>query len=210
MLRLLGTALAQEHAGAAFRATSAGLTTAGGARFDRRLLDGITAAASGPVTTPARAAPADLDVDALLRSSFTALEQCCADSGAIAAAPAATRMRELSPAWFGLRSPLDAAVAGSALLGYRPDLDRLDDPWLVDDGLGSTGGGAWPVTTLWLAQWHRLRGDHERGSAHLRWVLSHVEAASMTEQVDVATGEPRGARGLAWSQAELLTALLLL
>lgn len=375
VLRLLGTALAQEHAGAAFRAASAGRPAVRG-RFDPGVLDGVTTAASGPVLMPPHPA-VDLDVDALLRSSFAAIERCCADSGAIAAAPPAapgepdygfcwqrdgaaagvalhgmatrgpadlraaaagrlaaylsfieswqelsasrvtldgravrgygdpqhdgpaatalllltagadagrflehltaietapgfdlwelrygrsfhaTELRrrallhagervpspdpslmvwEVSPPWFGLTSPLDAAIAGSALLAHHPALDRLDHPPLVDavtaleehyarrwpgggigrfpedanDGLGSTGGGAWPVTTLWLAQWHLRRGDRDRGTAHLRWVLAHVDATAITEQVDVGTGRPRGARGLAWSHAELITTLLLL
>lgn len=375
VLRLLGTALVQERAGAAFRAAGAGRSAAAVVELDPAVLHGVSAAAGGPVVAPPQRARHD--VDALLRQSFQALVACCADNGAIAAAPRAapgapdywffwqrdaaaaatallalaahgphdlraaaaervqayvafvSELEDLSagrctmtggavpgygdpqhdgaaatalvllaagapagrlldhlltlegargydlwelreghsfhaanlrrrallhaglpaapvsasrmvtsarPPWFGVTSPLDAAVAGSALLAFDPEVDDLSEPALVravtaverhyaerwptggigrfpedaNDGLGSTGGGAWPVTTLWLAQWHLRRGDRNRGLAHLDWVLARVDPVAISEQVDPRTGVPRGARGLAWSHAELVTTLLLL
>jgi len=77
-----------------------------------------------------------------------------------------------------------------------------------NDGLGSTGGSPWPVTTLWAAQWHFLHGDRGVGQGHLDFVLAHVDPAELPEQIDGFTGRPRGARSLAWAHAELVTTLL--
>ncbi|MGQ0464613.1 MAG: hypothetical protein ACT4QG_04750 [Sporichthyaceae bacterium] len=381
LVQLLGTALHQERAGAAFRAAGAGLPGPTEVPFDPQVLAGVTAAANPVAARPAPAA-VDLDVDYLLRCSFAAIERCCADNGAIAAAPrgaagepdywfcwqrdaaaAATALRTLAltgpadlrdaaavrlsayldfvggvadlsasrctmagepvrgygdpqhdgpaatalvllacgadaaprfvahllaleddaagfdlwelrrgrsvhaanlrrraltragiptelpawfrphlpavldpdPSWFACTSGLDAGVLGSALLAFDPLVEDLSDPDLIaavdgveghyrsrwpqggigrfpedaNDGIGSAGGGAWPITTLWLAQWHLRRGDRDRGVALLSWVLGHTDPAALPEQVDPATGAARGARGLAWAHAELIASLVL-
>jgi hypothetical protein len=149
-------------------------------------------------------------------------------------------VRDPEPPWFAAISGLDISTIGCELLGARSlsadagkALGRLEDAfanrWPVNaawhrtgrlghglgrfpedgnDGLGSTGGNPWPVATLWAAQWHLLRGESELGMGFLDFVLSHGAAGH--EQIDGVTGEGRGAAGLAWSAAELITTLLLL
>jgi hypothetical protein len=91
-----------------------------------------------------------------------------------------------------------------------------------NDGIGSTGGNPWPLTTLWVAQFHlRLaqRLTHlghspaeevAAGTAYLEFVVAHCQSDAMPEQLDGVTGIPRGARPLAWTHAELVTTLLAL
>ena len=79
----------------------------------------------------------------------------------------------------------------------------------ANDGLGSTGGGPWPVCSLWLAQYHLLSGQRDQGNGHLAFVLAHVDPSTISEQLDPLTGRQRGALGLAWAHAELITTLLL-
>ena len=147
---------------------------------------------------------------------------------------------DADPAWFQAVSGLDTSSIGCEVLGARsvsgaagPTLARLEqafaDRWPVNvawrrsgrlghgmgrfpedgnDGLGTTGGHPWPVATLWAAQWHLLRGEDELGRGFLDFVLAH--GGGRHEQIDGTTGEGRGAPGLAWSAAELVSAVLLL
>ena len=78
----------------------------------------------------------------------------------------------------------------------------------ANDGLRSSGGGPWPVCTLWTAQYYRAVGLHEKADGLLAFVLAHVDPSSITEQLHPVTGQPRGANGLAWAHAELITTLL--
>ncbi|MCU1602523.1 MAG: glucoamylase precursor [Frankiales bacterium] len=78
----------------------------------------------------------------------------------------------------------------------------------ANDGYGSTGGGPWPVCSLWLAQHHLHSGHRAEGEGHLAFVLAHTDPTAISEQLDPVTGQPRGARGLAWAHAELVTTLL--
>jgi hypothetical protein len=93
-----------------------------------------------------------------------------------------------------------------------------------NDGIGSTHGSPWPVTTLWAAQYHLRRAqrsahlasadplDRAREAAraldYLSFVLAHTDVAAIGEQIDGVTGLTRGARPLAWSHAELVTTLI--
>ncbi|HEY3604618.1 MAG TPA: glycoside hydrolase family 15 protein [Sporichthyaceae bacterium] len=79
----------------------------------------------------------------------------------------------------------------------------------ANDGYGSGGGNPWPIATLWLAQYHFHRGERDLAEGYLGFVLAHVDAEAISEQIDAATGEPRGARGLARAHAELVITLLL-
>lgn len=97
----------------------------------------------------------------------------------------------------------------------------------ANDGIGVSGGNPWTFATLWAAQFYlraieRLqlsREDNaagfrrtellERADGYLRFVLSHMPAAALTEQIDGQTGEPRGARRLAWAHAAAIDTLLL-
>ena len=81
-------------------------------------------------------------------------------------------------------------------------------PHDANDGLLSTGGGPWPVCTLWLAQHYRARGLHTESDGMLAFTLAHVDPTGISEQIHPDTGQPRGARGLAWAHAELVVTLL--
>ena len=81
-------------------------------------------------------------------------------------------------------------------------------PQDANDGLRSTGGGPWPVCTLWLAQHYRARGLHAASAGLLAFTLAHVDPTGISEQIHPDTGQPRGARGLVWAHAELVTTLL--
>lgn len=127
----------------------------------------------------------------------------------------------------------------------------------ANDGLGSTGGNPWPLTTLWGAQFyyrlaqelgqalasegaalplddprqvaflnhaagralvapgrpvdaaawraHLLPALVTRGDGYLSFVVAHLPAdGGVTEQIDCATGQPRGASDLSWALAELI------
>jgi glucoamylase len=127
----------------------------------------------------------------------------------------------------------------------------------ANDGVGSTGGNPWPLTTLWAAQFYyrlaqeigaaqranptralitdirqvaflnHVAGDdvvesdrplesgiwRERllpallatGDDYLNFVVRHVPLdGGVTEQIDRATGQPRGAPCLSWALAELI------
>jgi hypothetical protein len=78
----------------------------------------------------------------------------------------------------------------------------------ANDGFGSTGGNPWPIATLWMAQYHLHKGNRDLADGYLRFVVAHVDPAAISEQIDAVTGVPRGARGLAWAHAELITTLL--
>jgi len=95
-----------------------------------------------------------------------------------------------------------------------------------NDGVGSTGGSPWPVTTLWAAQHHLRRAQRrahlgevdlgreadevQHALGLLSFVTTHSGGGDLGEQIDGVTGRPRGARGLAWSCAELIVTLLAL
>jgi len=148
------------------------------------------------------------------------------------------------PEWFRTTTRLDVSVLGSALLAFdheneinHPRLaqtaQRLEThyaaKWPVNiawrraanagagigrfpedanDGFGSTGGNPWPIATLWMAQYHFHRGNRELAEGYLAFVVTHVDADAISEQIDAVTGAPRGARGLAWAHAELVITLL--
>lgn len=89
ILRMLGTALAQEQAGVAFRAAGAGYADPFAVPLDPGVLRGIDRAVS-PTSVEGPASPAvAVDPESLLRKAFDAIEACCAPNGAIAAAPKA-------------------------------------------------------------------------------------------------------------------------
>lgn len=95
----------------------------------------------------------------------------------------------------------------------------------TNDGVGSTGGNPWVFTTLWAAEFylrsiqrHAVQGNHDpesrarllkQADGYLQFVLQHGSADALTEQIDAQTGKPRGAKQLAWAQAELINALLI-
>lgn len=141
------------------------------------------------------------------------------------------------PPWFAATSRLDMSVLGSVLFAWDHDDAFFDDPALLatldafgaapgvgrfpedcNDGIGSSGGNPWPVTTLWAAQFHlrmaqrhpREPGHRLRALRHLGFVLAHVDPLHIAEQIDAVTGAPRGARTLAWAHAELIITLLAL
>jgi hypothetical protein len=413
ILRMLGTALAQEQAAVAFRAAGAGRPTLAGIALDPALLRGVDRAVAPLTLKSCTRTPADVDPESLLRKAFTAIEVCCAPNGAIAAAPparpgdpdywffwqrdgaaaalalhalarggppdlraraaalcqgylafidrlghggvpaaarvtmsgaavsgygdpqqdgpAATVLAVLTlnpaalqlarpflehlllpgprigfdlwelirgrsfhaanlrrralrlasslatgvdeqlaercrvtderpafidpaggwrhvldpqPPWFRQTSRLDASILGSALLAFDHN-NNINHPrlgetakrlaahytarWPVNvawrragnpgcgigrfpedanDGFGSTGGNPWPITTLWMAQYHFHRGERDLAEGYLRFVVTHVDADAISEQIDAVTGAPRGARGLAWAHAELVITLL--
>lgn len=149
------------------------------------------------------------------------------------------------PAWFRATTRLDVSVLASSLLARNDDDDEDHDPrlgetaqrlqahyaerWPVNvawrqtgnagcgigrfpedanDGYGSTGGNPWPIATLWMAQHHFHRGDLELAEGYLKFVVTHVDPVTISEQIDATTGAPRGARGLVWAHAELVVTLL--
>jgi hypothetical protein len=119
-----------------------------------------------------------------------------------ASADAGSTLAQLELAFVD-RWPINLAWRAAGRLGHG--LGRFPED--CNDGIGSTGGHPWPVTTLWAAQWHLLRGHRDVGMGYLDFVLAHGGAAH--EQIDGVTGEGRGAPGLVWSAAELITTLLL-
>jgi GH15 family glucan-1,4-alpha-glucosidase len=141
---------------------------------------------------------------------------------------------EPRPPWFGLVSRLDMGVVGSGLLAFDPADDDADvhrpairdtfellRSWASEqggrgigrfpedgnDGVGSTGGNPWTVTTLWAAQQLLRDGRYDAGYGFLLDALAG-DAALLGEQLDAATGDALGATPLAWAHAELVVTLL--
>lgn len=95
----------------------------------------------------------------------------------------------------------------------------------TNDGKGSTGGNPWTFTTLWAAEYYLRLIQRQaylgtldpsprtellaKADGYLTFVLEHGSPDSLTEQIDGQTGKPRGARQLAWAQAELINVLLI-
>jgi hypothetical protein len=148
--------------------------------------------------------------------------------------PGLVNVLDPQPSWFGLVSQLDMGIVGSALLAYDPRDDDGDEqapairatfdqlrrrsramgrfPEDCNDGVGSTGGNPWTVTTLWAAQELLRRGsskERQAGLAYLGDVLDS-DPDRLAEQLDARTGEPRGAAPLAWAHAELVVTVLAL
>jgi hypothetical protein len=89
ILRMLGTALAQEQAGVAFRAAGAGQGVPLQFALPPGVLRGVDRAVSPLSAKGTAQAAAAADPEPLLRKAFAAIEACCAPNGAIAAAPRA-------------------------------------------------------------------------------------------------------------------------
>lgn len=85
-------------------------------------------------------------------------------------------------------------------------------PRFIDDAYNrtaDTGSNAWPVTTLWMAQYYLERGDHARTEQLLSWVRDHTELSGVIgEQVDQSTGETVSVAPLTWSHAEYISTIL--
>ncbi len=97
----------------------------------------------------------------------------------------------------------------------------------MNDGIGSSGGNPWTFATLWAAQYYlRLiqrfdylgkpdAGEYARqpllakAEGYISFVLAHEPTDALSEQIDGQTGQPRGARKLAWAHAELINTLAL-
>jgi glucoamylase len=121
------------------------------------------------------------------------------------------------------RWPVNIAWKGSGHAGMG--MGRFPED--MNDGIGVSGGNPWTFATLWAAQFYlrtierlRLTGASgaetavpaellERADGYLRFVLSHMPASALTEQIDGETGAPRGARQLAWAHAAAIDTLLL-
>lgn len=128
ILSLLGTGLAQERAGAAFRAAGAGRPTPRSAHYDAPAICSAITGAVGPRDAPGRPAPrgappARQESRQILRRSAEAIEECCAENGAIAAAP---RAAPGAPDYwfFWQRDAAHVAVALAALADAGGD-DRV-------------------------------------------------------------------------------------
>ncbi|MGH8902494.1 MAG: glycoside hydrolase family 15 protein [Egibacteraceae bacterium] len=123
---------------------------------------------------------------------------------------------------FARRWPVNSAwrAAGNAGMG----VGRFPED--TNDGAGSTGGNPWVFVTLWAAQFY-LRTIQRRAylgtdadlpdnlclakaRGYLDFVIAHLPASALSEQIDGFSGRPRGARRLAWAHAELVNTLLLL
>ncbi len=85
-------------------------------------------------------------------------------------------------------------------------------PRFADDAYNrsaASGSNAWPVTTLWMAQYYLESGDRERALGLLEWVRAHAwPSGVMAEQVDLATDQIVSVAPLTWSHAEYISTLL--
>lgn len=67
----------------------------------------------------------------------------------------------------------------------------------------------WPVTSLWFAQYAMEAGDMERAHMTLRWITDKMSTSgTLPEQLSPLEHKPLSVSPLAWSHAELLSALL--
>lgn len=85
-------------------------------------------------------------------------------------------------------------------------------PRFADDAYNRSakeGSNAWPVTTLWMAQYYFENGDSERATALLDWVRAHARPSGvMGEQIDQATDQIVSVAPLTWSHAEYISTIL--
>lgn len=74
----------------------------------------------------------------------------------------------------------------------------------------ATPGNWWNITTLWLAQYYSEIGEHDKTTAILTWVVSHVAADTgiMAEQLNPNDGTAISVAPLTWSHAEFVATLL--
>lgn len=118
------------------------------------------------------------------------------------------------------RWPVNVAWRAAGNLGMG--IGRFPED--MNDGIGSTGGNPWTVTTLWMAQYYLRRaqrlgpestnsGQFQRlvnqADGYLSFVLHHVPAGRVSEQIDGSTGHPRGMAPLGWAHGELAVTLML-
>lgn len=70
-------------------------------------------------------------------------------------------------------------------------------------------GNWWPVTTLWMAQYHLETDQTEKALKTLDWVRTHsAETGIFPEQINPLTNEPLSVAPLTWSHAEYIATLL--
>lgn len=87
--------------------------------------------------------------------------------------------------------------------------NRGDYYFRCTDDLERVPGNPWVICTLWAARVASMRGDTERASRLIDWVISRASSAGMLpEQVHPFTGEALAVQPLAWSHAELVLAML--
>ena len=131
------------------------------------------------------------------------------------------RTLELLEKEFEKRWPVNASWKAQGRAGMG--MGRFPED--MNDGIRSSGGNPWVVTTLWASQYYFRLIERERflnvsavessraslwfqkANGYLEFVLAHVAAGSLSEQIDGVTGKERGAIGLAWAQAELIKTL---
>lgn len=80
-----------------------------------------------------------------------------------------------------------------------------DDYYRVNPDMANV----WPVTSLWFAQYAMEVGDMKRAHRTLGWVIDKMsQSGTLAEQLSPFEHQPLSVSPLAWSHAELLSALL--
>jgi GH15 family glucan-1,4-alpha-glucosidase len=102
---------------------------------------------------------------------------------------------------------VEDVLAKSAPVGGVPRYEH-DNYFLTKD---QYLGNPWLITTLWLAQYHILKGDKQKAVELIDWVANRATASGMlAEQVDPETGIGVGVSPLVWSHSTFLETVLLL
>jgi len=70
-------------------------------------------------------------------------------------------------------------------------------------------GNPWVVSTLWLAQYYTVTGEHQKAKDLLDWSISREQPSGvLSEQFDPENGTSIGVTPLVWSHAELVNTIL--
>lgn len=73
----------------------------------------------------------------------------------------------------------------------------------------SSLGNWWVITSLWLAQYYGMIGQHDRVMAILDWTKNHTDTSGiLPEQLNPSNGQFMSVAPLTWSHAEYIATLL--
>lgn len=84
---------------------------------------------------------------------------------------------------------------------------RHEGDWYhkVDDNVT---GNPWFICTLWMAQYHIMRGDIEQAKYYIKWVVDHADHSGlMAEQSHPYSGVSVSVKPLTWSHSEFVRTL---
>lgn len=79
----------------------------------------------------------------------------------------------------------------------------------VSQEITEVPGNPWPISTLWLAEWHIAKGNLDRGSKLLQWVVDHASNTGvLAEQIHPYNNQPLSVSPLTWSHSTYVLTII--